>query len=65
MTDGVSGDRATLEDVARLAKMAGLTISPAYLPTVHRNLCILLDQAALITDRSIDPIVEPAPVYRP
>ncbi len=58
-------DRVTLEDVERLAGMAGLEISPAYLSSVHRNLCILLDQAALITDRLIDPIVEPAMVYRP
>ena len=61
----MTADRATLEDVARLAKMAGLEIGPAYLPLVHRNLCILLDQAALITELVIDPIVEPAPVYRP
>ena len=61
----MSEDRATLEDVERLARMAGLAISPAYLPTVHRNLCILLDQAALITDQPIDPIVEPAATYRP
>lgn len=61
----MSDDRATLEDVERLARMAGLEISPAYLPSVHRNLCILLDQAALITDQPIDPIVEPASVYRP
>lgn len=61
----MSSDRATLEDVERLARMAGLTISPAYLPSVHRNLCILLDQAALITDQAIAPIVEPAAVYRP
>lgn len=61
----MSADRATLEDVERLAKMAGLEISPAYLPSVHRNLCILLDQAALFVDQRIDPIVEPAPVFRP
>ncbi len=58
-------DRATLEDVERLAKMAGLSIDPAYLPSVTRNFCILLDQAALIVDHAIDPLVEPAPVYRP
>jgi len=61
----VSADRATLEDVERLAKMAGLFVDPAYLPMVHRNFCILLDQAALIFDQPIDAIVEPAPVFRP
>ena len=65
MSDGVTGNRATLEDVARLAGMAGLSIDPAYLASVHRNFCILLDQAALITDQPIDPIVEPATVFRP
>ena len=45
--------------------MAGLTIDPAYLPTVTRNLEILMDQAALLFDPAIDPLVEPAPVYRP
>ncbi|WP_340314612.1 DUF4089 domain-containing protein [Rhizorhabdus argentea] len=61
----MSADRATLEDVERLAKMAGLMIDPAYLPTVASNLRILLDQAALFVDRPIDPIVEPAPVFHP
>jgi hypothetical protein len=61
----MSGDRATLEDVERLARMAGLSIDPAYLPSVTRNFCILLDQAALIVDQRIDAIVEPAPVFRP
>jgi len=61
----VSTGRATLEDVERLAKMAGLEISPAYLRSVHLNLCLLLDQAALFVDQPLDPIVEPAPVYRP
>ena len=61
MTD----DRAALEDVERLARMAGLSIDPAYRPSVTRNFCLLLDQAALFVDRPIDPIVEPATVFRP
>jgi hypothetical protein len=61
----MTGDRATLEDVERLAQMAGLNISPAFLPSVALNLNILLDQAALILDRPIDALVEPAPVFRP
>lgn len=57
--------RATSDDVERLARMAGLSIDPAFLPEVVRNFGILLDQAALFVDQPIDPIVEPAPVYRP
>jgi len=56
--------RADSDDVQRLARMAGLSIDPAFLPGVVRNLNILLEQAALIVDQPIDPIVEPAPVYR-
>lgn len=48
-----------------LAKVAGLTIDPAHLPGVTHNLEILLAQAALLFDTPIDPMVEPAPVYRP
>jgi hypothetical protein len=61
----MTADRAMLEDVERLAKMAGLSIDPAYLPSVTRNFCILLEQAGLFADQPIDPIVEPAPVFRP
>lgn len=53
------------EDVVRAARMAGLTVDPAHLPGTVRNLGILLDQAALLMDPPIDPMVEPAPVYRP
>jgi len=61
----MSGDRTTLEDVERLARMAGLTIGPAYLPAVAHNFGILLDQAALFVDQPIDPMVEPASVFHP
>ncbi len=53
------------EDVMRLARMAGLTIDPAHLPGVVRNLDILMAQAALLMSPPIDPLVEPAPVFRP
>ncbi|MET0241051.1 MAG: DUF4089 domain-containing protein [Sphingobium sp.] len=55
----------TIDDVTVLARMAGLSIDPAYLPTVAANLETLLGQAALLFDQPIDPLVEPAPVYRP
>ncbi len=61
----MTGRRATPDDVERLSRMAGLEIDPAYLPSVTHNLCVLLDQAALIVDMPIDPIVEPAPVFHP
>jgi hypothetical protein len=50
-------------DVEMLALMAELTIDPAHLPGVVRNLTILLDQAALFLDPPINPLVEPAVVY--
>jgi len=59
------GDQVGDEDVTRLAAMAGLKIDPAHLPGVVRNLGILLEQAALFMDPQLDPLVEPAPVYRP
>jgi hypothetical protein len=55
----------TAEDVDMLARMAGLSIDPAYLPGVTRNLDILLGQTELLFELPIDPLVEPAPVYRP
>ena len=53
------------DDVMRLARMAGLTIDPAHLPGVVRNLDILMAQAGLLMSPPIDPLVEPAPVFRP
>jgi Asp-tRNA(Asn)/Glu-tRNA(Gln) amidotransferase C subunit len=61
----MSEDRLTLEDVERLARLAGLSIDPAFLPGVTRNLATLLDQVELFTGDPIDPIVEPAAHYRP
>ncbi|HEX7823148.1 MAG TPA: DUF4089 domain-containing protein [Sphingobium sp.] len=55
----------TEQDIGLLARMAGLVIDPAHLPGVARNLDMLLEQAALLFDPPIDPLVEPAPVYRP
>ncbi len=53
------------EDVIRLARMAGLAIDPAFLPGVTTNLNNLLDQAALLMNPPIDPLIEPAPVFHP
>ncbi|MDB5687484.1 MAG: hypothetical protein JWR77_2073 [Rhizorhabdus sp.] len=53
------------DDVIGLARMAGLAIDPAYLAGVTGNLRNLLDQAALLFDPPIDPLVEPAPVFHP
>lgn len=53
------------EHVERLAEVAGLNIDPAHLPGVAHNLGILLTQADLFVDPAIDPLVEPAPVFRP
>ena len=56
--------RLTTEDVERAARLAGLDIDPAFLPGVTRNLSTLLEQAALFMAEAIDPIVEPAAIYR-
>lgn len=53
----------TEEDVAILAAMAGLTIDPAHVPGVIRNLEVLQRQAAVLAQARIDPAVEPAPVF--
>jgi hypothetical protein len=61
----MTGARTTEETLAVLANLAGLKIDPAHLPGVLRNLDILYDQAALLLAQPLDPLVEPAPVYRP
>jgi len=55
----------TQDDVTLLASMAGLAIDPAHLPGVVRNLEILEEQTALLFEEPLDPLVEPATVYRP
>lgn len=55
----------TEEQVTKLAEIAGLTIDPAHMPGVARNLDILLAQAAVLAEAPVAQIVEPAPVYRP
>jgi len=52
------------DDVRSLADMAGLTIDPAYLPGVIRNLEILRGQAAVLAQMPVDQHVEPAPAFR-
>lgn len=53
------------EDVAALARLAGLNIDPAHLPGVIRNLETLLDQAALLMATALPAEVEPAAIFRP
>jgi hypothetical protein len=53
------------EQVQCMGQVAGLHVDPAYLPGVAYNLAILLRQAALFVDPPLDPLVEPAPVFRP
>jgi hypothetical protein len=55
----------TTEQVEVLARFAGLAIDPAHIPGVIRNLDILLAQAAVLANTPLDPLVEPAPVFRP
>jgi hypothetical protein len=54
----------TNEEAAFLAREAGLSIDPAYLPEVARNLEVLADQIALLFDPPLDPLAEPAPAFR-
>jgi len=55
----------TEDQVVKLAEVAGLTIDPAHMPGVARNLDILLAQAAVLAQAPVGQMVEPAPVYRP
>lgn len=55
----------TEEQLASLAELAGLVIDPAYAPGVIGNLEILFEQAAQLGASPLDPLVEPAPVFRP
>ena len=55
----------TEEHVRHLAEVAGLRIAPEHLPGVIRNLAVLLGQAALLEADALDPLVEPAAVFRP
>ena len=57
--------KVTEREVAVLAGMAGLSIDPAHLPGVTANLALLLDRAALIASSPLDPLVEPAAIFRP
>jgi hypothetical protein len=51
-------------DVALVARVAGLRIDRAHLPGVMNNLAILQAQIALLLDPPLDPLAEPAPVFR-
>jgi hypothetical protein len=55
----------TEDMLLRLAEFAGMEIAPACRAGVIRNLEILLDQAAILAQVPLNPLVEPAPVFRP
>lgn len=54
----------TEEQVEVLASIAGLRIDPAYLPSVLRNLEVVLAEAAALHETLLDRRIEPAPVFR-
>jgi len=54
----------TNEEVVILAREAGLSIDPAYLPGVAHNIGVLAEQIALLFDPPLDPLAEPAPAFR-
>jgi len=54
----------TEQEVELLAGKAGLVIDPAFLAGVARNLEVLAAQTALLFEPPIDPLVEPASVFR-
>ncbi|MET0251861.1 MAG: DUF4089 domain-containing protein [Novosphingobium sp.] len=62
---GGEGLPLTVEQVRLLAGLAGIEIAPGHMPGVIRNLEILREQAALLAEPPIEPLVEPAPVFRP
>jgi hypothetical protein len=53
------------EQVEILGRLAGIAIHPDHLPGVVRNLGVVLGQAALLFDPPLDPLIEPATVFRP
>ncbi len=57
--------QVTEEQLNCLSQLAGIKITPGHVPGVIRNLEILFEQAALLTQSPIDALIEPAPVYRP
>jgi len=61
---GPDGGRVDGETVRQLARLSGLTLEPDHVPGVIAALDTLLGQAALLFDPPLDPMVEPAPVFR-
>ena len=53
------------DDVARLACLSGIEITPGHMPGVIRNLEILQVQIALLAEEPLAPEIEPAAVFRP
>lgn len=52
------------ETVRRLAGLSGLALDPDHVPGGVAALDTLMGQAAILFDPAIDPLVEPAPVFR-
>ncbi len=57
--------RVTEDHVRHLAELAGIGIAPGHMPGVIANLETLWAQAELLVAKPLDPLIEPAPVYRP
>lgn len=57
--------RVSEELVIHLAAAAGIEITPEHMPGVIRSMEVLLAQIDLLFDTPTDPLVEPAPVFRP
>lgn len=51
--------------VLRLSQAAGIRIASEHLEGVARNLEILLAEGRALNQARLDPLVEPAPVFRP
>lgn len=53
------------EDVTVLGTLAGLSIDPAHVSGIIRNLEIMQSLAEVLAQACHDPVVEPAPVFHP
>lgn len=57
--------RVDADGLRQLAALAGLEIAPGHVPGVIAALDMLLRQGTLLSAPPLDPLVEPAPVFRP
>jgi len=55
----------TIEDIDRLAALAGIRIDPAFVAGVAQAMETLLAQGRLLTDPPLAAEIEPAAVFRP